>query len=1430
LERCLHQLGIAGRIDPFALGTSDVPERFQIPQKLYGREGELATLLGLFDAMAATGRPQLSLVAGYPGIGKSSLVHELLRPVVRERGYFLSGKFDQAKRDAPYAALAQAFRELVQEILTEGDEGIAAWRRRLTEALGVNGKLILDIVPQLEMVIGPQPAVPELPPNEAQNRLKFVFERFVAACAGRPHPLVLFLDDLQWADPASLQLIQHVITHPDTHHFLMVGAYRDNEVGPEHPLLATVGQIARAGAPVHTITIPPLSRPDLRRFVADTIHCAPERADPLTQLVHERTEGNPFFLIHFLRSLYQEGLIGQDPQTGDWTWAEARIAARGYEDNVLDLMVGKLRRLAGPTRETLKWAACLGSQVPLHALATVCQLPVAAIEETLGEAVRERLVALSETTVRFAHDRVQQAAWALMTDDERCACHLSIGRRLLADTPAEHCEEAIFDIVDHLNQGVALIEEPREREVLFGLDLLAGKKAKASVAHAAARRYLAQALELLPADGWNARYEETLSLHLELAECEWLVGNLPRATELHEVILARGRSHLDRARAYRLRLMLYQAAGQYEDSIAVALEALGLLGLQFPCTEAEIAAAFAAENAAIDANLRGRPVAALIDAPVAHDPAVSAAMGLLSDFLSSAYVARPALFPLVAVRTVNHSLEHGNVPESCGGYSAYGMILASVFGDFGRAAEFSEMSLRLNEKLGDTRLRGMLLFLHGNFINCWRRHLSTSRPLMEKGFAASLDVGDLVYAGFTAHNMVWQAVERGVPLEEVAELARRYAAFARQNHLPLIHELIRGYGQLAKCLAGGTAGPIDFDDDTFSERACFATFASASFLAGSISLCVAKLLAAVVMGREREALALAEQGAPWLAAASCKTNVATYHFCHALALAALHPGDDAARAPLPLIAEKAQKLARWAESCPENFRGAHALVAAELARIEGRPLDAEGLYEDAIRSAREHGFVQTEALASERAARFCRSRDLDTAADAHLRNARDCYLRWGAGGKVRQLETRHPELAAHRELIDPSTVSTRSERLDFSTAVKASQAISSQILLDRLLETLMRVVLESAGAQRGWLLLPEGKTLAVAAEANVQGQDVCVRLRPPRERVVLPWSVIGYAHLSRETVLLADASARGPFADDEYLARDWAKSILCLPILRQAQPIGVLYLENDLVTDAFTADRLAVLELLAAQVAISLENALLLAKEKEARAAAEAAERRSAFLAHELKTPLATARMRMSALTMMASQQVMIPTASLSPTLVALDRQFSRLGALVESLLESARVQTGQLALAREELDLVAVVRDVLDLVAEQAESAGCLLQVEAPGPVRGNWDRLRLEQVATNLLTNAFKYGAGKPVRVTVRRVGTLARLSVSDQGIGIPPADQAHIFEPFGRATSLHRQQSLGLGLYLVREIVRAHGGRVDLSSEPGAGTTFTVELPVN
>ena len=1197
LERCLAQWQACGRIEPFPLGADDVSDRFHISHKLYGREQETATLLAAFDRMAATGNAALVTVSGYSGIGKSSLVHELHQPIVREHGYFIAGKFDQLMRDIPYATLTQAFRDLVQQLLAESEARIADWRQRIQAAVGVNGQLIIDVLPQVELIIGKQAPVQALPPTEAQNRFRLVFQRFIAVFTRQEHPLALFLDDVQWADAASLQFIEHLLTQPDTRYLLLIAAYRDNEVSAMHPLTAALETIRHHGtAAVTDIRLAPLSVMPLNQLVADTLHTKAAMCEPLTRLIFERTEGNPFFFTQFLNALHQEGVLRHDRQERVWQWDLAHIKARDFADNVADLMATKLRRLPAPTQEALQLAACLGNKFNLHALALVSQLAEDEVVQRLSTAVREDLIVLTSEHGKFLHDRIQQAAYALIPEGQRAVLHLQIGRLLSAGTALEDSGENIFEIVNQLNRGAILITSQEERERVARFNLVAGKRAKTSTAYASALTYLAAGRALLAEDSWEQQYPLTFAFEFHRAECALLTGDLAAAEERLSMLACRVANFIDIAAVAGLRLDLYTTLDRSERSVEVCLEYLRRVGIQWSShpTQDEVRQ----EYEQLWRQIGSRAIEELIDLPLMSAPDWRATVDVLASALAPAMFTDQKLYYLLVGRMANISLEHGNSDGSCLAYVYLGTILGPGFSDYRAAFRFGKLGVDLVAQRGLDRFRAKIYAGFGALVNPWTKHVHSGRVLLRRAFDTANESGDVTFAAFSCDCLVTNYLACGDPLVEIQQEAENGLAFARKIRFGLVIDIITAQLRLIRTLRGLTPNFSSFNDGEFDESRF------EQHLEGDPSLAlpacwywIRKLQARFYAGDYPSAIESALKAQRLLWTSPSFFEMAEYHFYAALAWAAHYDAAAADERPQHLEALTAhhKQLEVWAENCPENFRNRAAVVAAEIARLDGRDLDAMRLYEQAIQSARENGFVQNEGVVHETAAGFYLAREVTTSARVHLEEARSCFARWGADGKVRQLQKRYPQLRAQAASSATVVSDAGMAQLDVLSVAKASQAISGQIVLDELVDTLMRIVLENAGAQSGALLLIRGDDLVLAAEASVAQQTVQVQLQlgQAAPESALPTAILNYVRRSREPVLLANATEPNPFASDPYFVGHQPKSVLCLPIVRQAALIGVLYLENTLVTHAFTPGRVTVLELLASQAAISLENALL---------------------------------------------------------------------------------------------------------------------------------------------------------------------------------------------------------------------------------------------
>jgi PAS domain S-box-containing protein len=1201
LRRCLAQWETQRRIDEFPLCENDTPETLLIPEKLYGREREIGTLLDSFDRVVAGGTPELVLVSGYSGIGKSSVVNELHKVLVPPRGLFASGKFDQYKRDIPYATLAQAFQSLVRRLLTKSEVELEPWRNQLLEALGPNGSLIVDLVPELELIIGAQPPVPELPPQDTKSRFQLVFRRFISVFARREHPLALFVDDLQWLDEATLDLLGDLLTQPDVRYLLLIGAYRDNEVHRNHPLMRKLGAIRETGAQMHEIVLAPLTLADLTEMLGDSFHCRPEQARQLAHAVHEKTDGNPFFAIQFVLTLAEEGLLIFDRDTRAWSWDLERIQRKDYTDNVVDLMAGKLSRLPVDTQTALKQLACVGNSADVGMLEQVFSDP-SFMHRSFWEAVRAGLVLRSERAYSFLHDRVQEAAYSLIPEDARAGFHLEIARLLASRTTPAEIDDRVFEIVNQFNRASNLLTSTDERIQVAELNLVAGKRAQTSTAYTSALAYLAVGRSLLTEASWDARYELMFALELHTAECELLTANLAGAEDRLARLAPRARTLQHIAAIAGLRLALYTTLGRPDRAAEVCLEFLSRGGTHWPLrpTRAQVLE----EYEQIWSRLGTRTIEELIDLPPMGDHEALAAIDVMSDVVPAALFTDENLVSLIICRMVNLSLEHGNTDGSCVGYVWFGIVAGPYFGNYEAGFKFGQLAYELVEKRRLQRFQARIYLLFGNLVMPWTRPIRTCRDLLRRAFETATKVGDLTHAGYTCNNLGTHLLASGDPLDQVEQEIENGLAFARNAGFGMIVDIISAQRGLVRTLRGLTQEFGSFNDEEFHE----ARFEQRLGTAAGIVVCwywIRKLQARFAAEDYHSAIDASLHAQRLLWTSPSLLEVAEHAFYSALARAALHDsaGPDERREHFESLTAHHKQLEVWADHCPANFATRAALVGAEIARIEGRDLDAMHLYEESIRSARDNGFTHNEALAHELIGHFCLGRGLDASADGHLRNARKCYARWRADGKVRQLERRHPWLA-EVELPSQGSTGLTVQNLDVTSVVSALQAVSREIVLPKLIETVMTIALENAGADRGLLILRQEELDWIEAAAYTRrGKVEVVLQRAPVSADSCADTLVRYVIRTQQSVIADDVSKRDVFLDDDYLKNHQVRSILGLPLVLQGKFVGVLYLENSLTAHAFTSKRIAVLELLAAQAAISLENTRLYSalQDREAR-------------------------------------------------------------------------------------------------------------------------------------------------------------------------------------------------------------------------------------
>jgi PAS domain S-box-containing protein len=1234
LRRCLEEWEKLGRVNSFSLGSRDHSDRLWIPERLYGRDQEVKVLLDAFEHVVTAEVPRLALVSGFSGIGKSSVVNELHKAIVSSRGIFIAGKFDQHRRDIPYATLAQAFQTLVRQILGKSEDQVDHWRTDIRQAVGSNGQLIANLIPELELIIGKQPPVPELPPQETQNRFQAVLRRFLCVFAQKEHPLTLFLDDLQWLDVATLSFIEDLLSHPDVKHLLIVGAYRDNEVSPSHPLMLRLDPIGKAGVIVHEIVLKPLSLKDVNDFIADALRCQRVRCEALARLVHEKTEGNPFFVIQFLTALAEEHLVEFDARKMEWQWDLTQIHTRGFTDNVLELMTGKLKRFTTATQEVLKQLACLGNVAEIATLALVYGKTEELMHAALWEAVHAGLVFREGSTYKFLHDRIEQAAYTLIPEKHRAEVHLRIGRVLLASMTADEQAEHLFDLANQFNRGAALVIDLEEKAQVAAIELYAGRKAKASAAFTSACVYFTAGMALLDENDWGSKFGLMFSLRLERAECEFLTGNLERTEQLLDVLLQREASKVDQAAAYRLKVQLHILKGEYPQAVASALTCLRLFGIDLSAhpTWEEVEA----EYETVWRNLEGHPIEGLVDLPLMTDPELQAAMGMLSAMDAPAYFTDFHLCCLLRCRMVNVSVRHGTSDAAAYGYVSFGLILGLNFHRYGEGYRFARLACDVVEKHSFISYQARIYQMMG-VVAFWTQPITMVIDFIRASFRVAAETGDLTYACYCMDQSVTTLLLCGASLDEVWRESEKSLDFVRKAKFRDVADLIVGQQRFIATMQGRTATFSTFNDAEFDEAMFEAQLTGDRMSAMVRFYWILKLKTRFLSGDYAEALTAATKAKEllWISSAHSGANfeLLDYFYYAALTVAALYENATLGERTgwRDLLVAHREQLREWAENYPPTFGDKHTLVSAEIARLEGREVEAMRLYEEAIRAARENGFVQNEGLANELAAQLYLKRGIDKVAHSYLRDARYCYLRWGALGKVKQLDERYPAIEEHVALRPNTTIGTSVKQLDLGTVMKASQAVSGEIVLEKLIKTLMMIALEHAGAERGFLILSDGEGLRVVAEARTGPDGGEVHLQQatvaPSQ---LPDSLLRYAIRTQKSVILEDASVQNLFSEDEYIRQRRPRSILCLPLVKQARLIGVLYLENNLVPGVFTTNRLAMLELLASQAAISLDHARLyadliqeIAVRRKAEEALRASEERWSMLAENSSAGIA---------------------------------------------------------------------------------------------------------------------------------------------------------------------------------------------------------------
>ncbi|MEH1924523.1 trifunctional serine/threonine-protein kinase/ATP-binding protein/sensor histidine kinase [Nostoc sp.] len=1238
LELCLEQLQTQGKISEFRPGKRDRTAHLFIPQKLYGREQEVLILLSAFERVATSkSQIELVLVSGYSGVGKSSLVNEVHKPIVRLRGYFIRGKFDQFQKNIPYASLIQAFQSLIQQLLTETNTQLELWKQKLLSALSANGQVIIDVIPEVELIIGKQPSIPQLGLKESQNRFNQVFQNFIQVFTQPEHPLVIFLDDLQWADSASLDFIQVLMTNSDTQYLLLIGAYRDNEVNSGHPLLKTLEEISQAKTVINNIVLSPLGLNHVQQIVTDTLNDGKNTLS-LAELLFNKTQGNPFFLTQLLKTLHQDHLLKFDFDRDCWQWDLPQIQATGIADkSVVELVAGNIAKLPETTQTTLKLAACIGARFSLNILATVSKLRSPDVAATLESALQAGLILPlsneysvpllfadeelnmmgfddSQITYRFLHDRVQQAAYSLIPESQKQATHFQIGQLLLQSRTETEIESNIFDIVNQFNYGIALFSTQSQKDELAQLNFTAGHKAKAAAAHEHAVEYLRIARELLAENSWQSQYKLTLDIYVEGAEAEYMKTNFEGAQTLSDIVIQQAANLLDQVKVYELIIDMNIAQGQQFKAVKIGLQAIEMLGTSLVSYTGDVN------------SLPQLPLLSdLATFPEMTNLCRLASISILSKISAPSYQSAPDIYPQVVLTMINLCLKHGHSPLAAYVYGAYSAFLQSIIGNPAASYHSGQIAFSLLEQYPAKELEVKVYMVVSTYALPGKEHTkATFKPLI-KGIHSGLEVGNITHAGLTIIAYCTQLFLSGENLELVNHHQTQYLDLLRKLRQRPYISYVSIWTQLVVNLQSAESEPFYLNGEIGNELDIINWFEQTSYYQGIFATYIAKIIILYNFAEYEQALSFCEKAASYQRATLGLVLLAVYYFYYSLVLLdqSTHIAADKQSQILELVQANQSKIKHWADHAPCNFQHKYELVAAEIARVQGQVLEAMNLYDCAIANAAENGYIQEESLANERAALFYLELGKTKIAKTYMTEAYYGYIQWGAIAKVTDLEKRYPDLITRTHLlskssqgiIDDSLTSMNSlqtiaitrkntnstcNTLDWATVMKAAEAISSEIILDNLLKKLLNIVLENTGSEKGCLILEKNGQMFIEAINNTPNDSfVIMQSTPVESSPDVPISLINYVARTQETLILGDATQESIASADSYILKQQPKSVLCTPIVYQGKLIGIFYLENNLTTEAFTSDRLEILKLLTTQAAIAIENASLYAREQE---------------------------------------------------------------------------------------------------------------------------------------------------------------------------------------------------------------------------------------
>ncbi len=1218
LELCLQNIQADGTIKFFKIGRKDISDQFRIPQKLYNRSSDIQSLLVAYDCISL-GAKEVMMVAGYAGVGKSSLVNEIQKMVVSRGGYFISGKFDQFKRDIPYEPLIFAFRKLVLQLLSQSADAVSYWKENLSNVLGINGQVIVDVIPELEMVIGKQPLVPALPSVESRNRFHVVFQNFVSVFSTKRHPLVIFLDDLQWADLPTLNLIELLMTGTDGNHLLIIGSYRDLEVGDAHPLMEVLANIRQNSINVSTIYLKPLELQHVKQLLAETFFSDLPSVSELAELCFKKTYGNPLFLNQLLLLMYDEDRIQFNKNNGKWEWDIEKLKQVKITDNVVDLMVKKIKKLPEETFSLLKTAACIGNHFDVKTLSRLNGIPPRNIAGILSLPLQEGLVEpfvdvndyyrISQNktygiSYTFSHDRVHQAIYSMVDIDQRSRLHLEIGRFLLDNNSKIKSADNLFDIVTHWNLGQNQIEDSIDLKLVAELNLKAGRKAKTSAAFESSYYYFKTGIEVLKNKPWENSYDLTLDLYTEAVESAYLNSDFIQMELMADEVLNHAKSFIDNIKIFEVRVLAYIAQNRLTDAIDTALFALKDLNIHFP----EKPGAFHILRGLVRTKLllKNKSADHFIEKKFMDDPVKTATIRMLTRMSSAAFFSHPELLPLITFQQIKLTLRHGVASDSAAAFAIFGLLECGVTGNIKSGCFYGEVGRQMLNRLKGRELETKVHVILNSQIRHWNEHAGkTLAPLLE-AYQSGLETGDLEYAAYAVHIFCCNSFCLGRNLAGLEGHFKFYGEIIRRLNQKTAYNFHQIWHQSLMNLQGKSNTTEILSGDIYNSEQMLPIHEAANDRTSIFDAYLHQMMLSFMFGNYSGAVKYAQMAEKYADGVTGMLYVPVMVFYASLSRLAwcrFLSGRKRKRL-LNKVRRDRKKMKKWSCFAPENFLHKLYLIDAEYFRVTGNEKEARNCYSQAIELASENGYINEQAIANELYAQFWIEISEKDIGYLYLARARQGYQIWGANAKVDFIDKTYSdgfnkplESAVHKpgDAVDITTMSSGdiSSSIDTLSVVKASQVISGEIRLDELLKKLMNIVIENAGAESGSLVIRREDGLYVEAEKLKDVDEIKLLHSVPLDDANLPASVIHLVERTLEPVFFDNASEKDFFSKDTYIKSKKPKSVLCMPVIHQNKLVGVLYAENNFITGAFTKKRQKTLEILSSQAAISLDNALL---------------------------------------------------------------------------------------------------------------------------------------------------------------------------------------------------------------------------------------------